>query len=170
MSGARIEITLEGSELLDRLGRALAQLAQPAPLLDAIGAELADGVQRRFIAAKDPDGNPWEESERAKAGERGGKTLTDTGRLQQSISWSADADSVLVGSNVIYAAIHQFGGEIRPKSAQALAFTLPGGAFVRTQKVSLPARPFLGLDRTDRIAVAEVIEEFLEAGLAGGAS
>jgi len=170
MTGARIEIALEGSEIIDRLGQAMAQLESPEPLLDAIGAELADGVQRRFIAAQDPAGDDWEESERARLKERGGKTLTDTGRLQQSITWAADRKSVSVGSNAIYAAIHQFGGEIKPKKAKALKFTLPDGTFIQTGKVTMPARPFLGVDRTDRIAVSEVIEDFLDAALAGGAA
>ena len=185
MSGARIEITLEDSALRATLDAVAGRLEESADLYDAIGAVLADGVTRRFMAAKDPDGTPWAESARAKAGERGGKTLTDSGRLQHSITWSVQADGVLVGSNVEYAAIHQFGGEIKRKArSQVLAFdgagrfaarkttsrrrtgTVPIAiAQIGAHTITLPARPFLGVDAEDRVGLAEVMQDWLEAAL-----
>jgi len=165
LTGARIEIMLEDKGLRGRLGVLAQRLEDPADLYDAIGAVLASGVQRRFIAAKDPEGALWKQSGRARHGRRGGKTLTDTGRLQQSIAWSVQADGVLVGTNVKYAAIHQFGGEIVAKNASALAFTLADGTTVVTKKVTMPARPFLGVDAEDRAAAGAVMRDWLEAAL-----
>jgi phage gpG-like protein len=48
----------------------------------------------------------------------GGQILQDTGRLANSITPSSDADSATIGTNVIYAAIHQMGGKIA-KPAQS---------------------------------------------------
>ncbi|HRJ48138.1 MAG TPA: phage virion morphogenesis protein [Opitutaceae bacterium] len=51
-------------------------------------------------------------------------------------------NSVTVSSDRAYAAIHQRGGEIRPKPGnKALRFTI-GGATVFARRVVIPARPF----------------------------
>lgn len=44
---------------------------------------------------------------------RQGRVLRDSGALQNSISERADDDTAEVGTNLVYAAIHQFGGEIK---------------------------------------------------------
>lgn len=41
---------------------------------------------------------------------RSGIPLNDTGALRQSIDELSDNDTALVGTNMVYAAIHQFGG------------------------------------------------------------
>lgn len=164
MTGARIEIAFEDAVLMGALGRAIATCANPEQLLDVVGAVVEEGVQRRFETATDPDGVPWLESLRAREGESGGKTLTDTGRLQGSITRAVTKDSVAVGTNVIYGAIHQFGGEIVPKNAEFLTFTLASGEGVVTKSATMPARPFLGLDVEDRAGIADqVTRHFREA-------
>lgn len=41
---------------------------------------------------------------------RDGKPLSDSGRLKDSFSTLSDNDTALVGTNIVYAAIHNFGG------------------------------------------------------------
>lgn len=70
-----------------------------------------------------------------------------TGTLRRSIhSETAEKTdkrvSVLVGTDLEYAAIHEFGGEIRPRNARALVFEIDGEVVV-TQRVTMPARPYL---------------------------
>ncbi len=43
------------------------------------------------------------------AEERDGQTLQDTGRLMGSVSTDHDDRQAVVGTNVVYGAIHQFG-------------------------------------------------------------
>ncbi len=51
--------------------------------------------------------------------------LIDTGLLRESISASAVTDLVVqIGTSLVYAAIHEFGGEITPKNRQYLAIPL----------------------------------------------
>jgi phage gpG-like protein len=71
--------------------------------------------------------------------------LIDEGRLRASIAATPVTDNeVWIGTNVIYAAIHEFGGVIRAKNAPALFFFWEEkGVFVRTQQVTIPARPYL---------------------------
>jgi phage virion morphogenesis protein len=63
---------------------------------------------------------------------RGGKPLTNTAHFRNSITARAYSDRAEIGTNVVYAAIHQFGG-------------MAG----RGRKVAIPARPFLMIQDED---------------------
>ena len=102
----------------------------------------------RFRRGVGPDGQAWPVSQRAE--EEGGQTLVDTGRLRESIVHEAGPSRVTVGTNVLYARIHQLGGTIRPKTTDRLRFRLANGQFVAVRSVTLPARPFLGIGAEDR--------------------
>lgn len=66
-----------------------------------------------------------------------------TGTLAKSVNYRHNNDwSISVGSNVAYAAIHEFGGEIYPKTANMLSFPTENG-WVMTSKVVMPKRPWL---------------------------
>ena len=71
--------------------------------------------------------------------------LIDEGRLRASIAAEAITDNeVLIGTNVVYAAIHEFGGTITPKRAKYLRFYWKEiGQWVTTKKVTIPPRPYL---------------------------
>ena len=58
------------------------------------------------------------------------------------LSSSRASVEVMVGTDVIYAAIHEFGGVITPKKAKALAFEI-GGELIFAKSVHIPARPYL---------------------------
>ncbi len=45
--------------------------------------------------------------------------------------------------DVVYARIHELGGTIRPKTAQALRFRLDDGTFAVVKQVTIPPRPYL---------------------------
>ena len=62
--------------------------------------------------------------------------------LRGSITTDVAYPYASVGSNIVYAAIHEFGGTIVPKSAPALVFKI-GDQWVRTQRVTIPPRPYL---------------------------
>lgn len=47
-----------------------------------------------------------------------------TGALRASLTFEADKDSVTVGSNLVYAAIQQLGGEVHPRPPHNLAIPL----------------------------------------------
>jgi len=84
---------------------------------------------------------------RAKTHHLAGHTLNArTHRLQQSvkslITRSGLTISGRVGSPVVYAAIHEFGGIIRPKKAKYLVFQIDG-KWIRTKQVTMPKREWL---------------------------
>jgi len=70
-----------------------------------------------------------------------------SGRLRNSITHQVkiEGDNVIgrIGTNVVYGRIHELGGEIRPKTARALRFQIPGVGWRMAQKVTIPKRPYL---------------------------
>lgn len=127
-------------------------------LMDRIGAYGVSSTQERFLRERGPDGQAWKRSRRA--ARSGGRTLRDSGRLFQSLTHEAAADHAAWGSNAIYAGIHQFGGEIRPRNKKLLAFRTVDG-FVTASRVAMPPRPFLGIDADDRIEIGAIVNDWI---------
>lgn len=107
-----------------RLGLPLGGQMQPA--FENIGRALKTGTQLRFRTTTAPDGQAWQKSWRAR--NEGGQTLSLTRRLRNSITYQATPTSVAVGTNVLYAAIHQFGGVIRAKAGPFLSIPVTPAA------------------------------------------
>lgn len=105
---AKINISLEG---VDKIQTMLADLERKAgdltPAMKSIGEHVVSVAKLSFRFEKTPTGLPWPKSDRALR--KGGQTLSDKGRLKNSITSQAAGNSVTVGTNVKYAAIHQFG-------------------------------------------------------------
>ena len=76
--------------------------------------------------------------------ELSGQTLNrGTGTLAKSINYRLANDFLSqVGSNVAYAAIHEFGGVIKAKNAGALRFKV-GDRWVMVKQVVMPKRSYL---------------------------
>jgi phage virion morphogenesis protein len=156
-------ITVEDAGVLAALRGLAGRLADTTPISQAIAALGESSTRLRFRSESAPDGSRWKPSLRAQI--KGGKTLTMDGHLSGSLSSRAGAGFAEWGVNRIYAAIHQFGGVIKPKSAGALRFRLANGGFATVQSVTIPARPFLGLSEDDRGDILDLIERRL-AGVA----
>jgi phage gpG-like protein len=100
------------------------------PVLDAIGAELVAMTKRAF---SEPTLRPSPWPPRQKTARAPHELLFQTGALRDSIRVVQTAgDSVSVGSDLRYAAVHQF-GSARQKG--------PGGG--------IPARPFFPMTRVE---------------------
>lgn len=90
---------------------------------------------------------------------RSGTPLNDTGNLKKSIQQTYDASTAKVGTNEPYAAIHQFGGVITPKKGKYLIFKI-GDRWVMTDKVTIPARPFLTLTEQDEADILQDVQDY----------
>ena len=139
MSGVTLEVLYKDDELRRRtrvLQRSLSR-ANFGGLLAEIGETVKTQTMRRFEHETAPDGSRWSQSLRAKL--EGGQTLTDTGRLRDSITYAVAMDngSVEVGTNVVYAAIHQEGGVITAKTSKGLRFRI-GTGVSEAQRRALP--------------------------------
>ena len=74
----------------------------------------------------------------------------------------ADSKGASVGTNLVYAATHQFGAErtIRAKNAKYLWFKGTNWAKKKEVSIQIPAREFLGISDED---MAEIRELMIEA-------
>jgi phage virion morphogenesis protein len=147
----------------DRLLKVFSRIADPNLRKDLMWNIATAGVtstQQRFLDQKAPDGTGWPQSYRAKV--TGGKTLRMSNLLFQSVHAEATKDEAQWGTDREYAGVHQFGAVIVPKTKKALFFTLANGAKVMVKKVTIPARPFLGINEADRARIASVGETWLK--------
>jgi len=102
------------------------------------------------------------QAQRNVSGPRPGHLGVVTNRLRSSISAVKIAPlSVKVGTNVVYAAIHEFGGEILPKRSAFLRFKTSDGEWHAVRRVDMPARPYMrpALDkkRAEVIAIVRAV-------------
>ena len=168
MTGVRIETSIETGPVADALGRVAAVVSEPAGVLGAIGTGLVETTQTRFEQGVDPQGNAWPAlSSGYAADKRGPGVLRESGMrggLMGSITREVTGDAVQVGTNKVYAAVHQSGAEIRPKSGDRLLFQI-GGQTVAAKSVTIPARPFLGIGPADELMIGDVVEGALDKGL-----
>ena len=107
-----------------------------APIMRGIAHILQRRIQNSFDSKKSPFGQPWKPSQYG---------LVHHGHLSQ-FSTSANAYSASVYNSVVYAAIHQFGGTIKPKNGKYLTFKGKNSRFVRVKQVVIPARPYLPIN------------------------
>ena len=150
-----------------RVSRALNTLARRGAdysrVLEDIGSYLETSTRLRFEAQAGPGGQRW------KPTWRGGQILTLSARLLGSITYQVEGkDSVRVGSNVIYAGVHQFGATIKAKAAAFLQFRTAAG-WVRARQVEIPARPFLGVDSDDEAEIGRIVTDWLAEPFKGAA-
>lgn len=161
MSSVSVRLEGDTDQLLERLKSM--QNVDKAGVMNAIAEGLRTSAVERFRSEESPDGHKWEPSIRAQ--QKGGKTLTKTTALKTSIKSQADESGLAVGTNLVYAATHQYGDErtIRAKNSKYLRFQI-GDRWVSVPsvRVNIPARPFLGISEQDNREIQDILEEIFE--------
>jgi phage virion morphogenesis protein len=122
-----------------------------------------------FENQTDPDGNPWTPLSKKTIAKRlekgkGAKILEDTFSLKNSLKAkdngvnSTSGNEVILGTNVEYAKIQNFGGTIMmPENKNAFGLKIVSPA----HPIIIPARPFMGIGKKDEEEITEAIEFFL---------
>lgn len=90
-------------------------------------------VRLGFVQGRDPYGKRWAAVRRA-----GGMPLRETGRLADFTA-RLDATGFWVEPGAPYAATHQYGATIKPKTAKRLRFQVDGATYF-ARKVVIPQR------------------------------
>lgn len=161
MSSINVNVEGDVQRLMKRLGRIAG--VDKAGINNAIAEGLRTSTIERFLTEKSLEGKKWKQSIRAK--EEGGKTLTKSATLRSSIHSDASADGLAVGTNDIRAATHQFGDTriIKPKRKKVLRFRVDGHWVSKKEvKVTIPARPFLGVSEEDEEEIKDLLCQALE--------
>jgi phage gpG-like protein len=96
------------------------------------------------------------------------KILQDRGALRESIDVDPRSNSVAVGSNLVYARIHQFGGVIRPKKGNCLCIPVADGKIIKVKSVTIPARPYLVIMDKENAEILEATVKYYKGCIAHG--
>ena len=146
MSDKPIEIKIDNK----KVEKALLEIAQKTsnlrPLMKNIAGIMADSTEENFKEEGRPKWKDLSEktkTARKKTGHYPGQILQVSGQLAMSIATQYDNESAIIGSNKVYAAIHQLGG-------------LAG----RNKKTTIPARPYLSLADDNLEKILKTIELF----------
>lgn len=150
----------EDEAVLAKLRGLARRAADFGPVLDEIGASNVTETQQRFEDEVDPTGKKWKEHSDATKGifeKRRGKMksakkraayspriLRDRGDLYDSITHVVRGRELTVGTNRVYARIHQLGGQAG-----------------RGRKVTIPARPYLGVSKEGEKEIVHIIADHL---------
>ena len=155
-----------------------------------IGQSLLVSIRQGFEAERSPEGEAWEALKPATVRRRKGDAhpiLQRKGNLKKTITFNVTPDSVIVGTNLVYAAVHQFGATInRAAGATKLHFRRisrgPNKGQVRFAKASdtrakygiaaaahtirIPARPYLfqrdgGIPDEWKAAIVRIVTKHL---------
>ncbi|EGL4350579.1 phage virion morphogenesis protein [Salmonella enterica] len=174
-------ITIDTSAFEAVFKRLLNGLEDRRDLMKSLAADMHDAVEENFAQQGRPAWQAWSKSYARQAAKRGQeKILQRRGRLADSIHEASDNDSATVGTNVKYAAIHQYGGTITMPARSQRAYYRQykdgrvGHRFVRKSQsnfsqwhtlpayhITLPARPFLALDDSDIRQMGDTLENYL---------
>lgn len=162
-----IRFKITDDTLTAGIERALRAAADFTPAMEAIAGHLEAAVAERFEGERDPLGKSWIRSLRVAI--HGGKTLDrqlPESLLRGSFESSFDATTASVGTDIVYAAIHQFGSR---GTASVPTYTRKDGAKVKahTRRMNTPARPFLGFGPADSDAIVGILSGHLQHAFEG---
>ena len=153
MAGTGLEIRIE-SEAVGRLNRRISELAAGLtdfrPLLESVGGEVESQTRRRISEEKAaPDGTPWQpwSDDYAETRHGGHSLLEGEGELLDSLQFLVGDDQVEIGSNLIYAAIHQHGGD--------------------EVGIPIPARIYLGISPENEEDLMGILDDWADRQLRG---
>ncbi len=152
------------NQALERL-RSLSK-GHAAPAMREIGRMLQTSTKLRFRDQRAPDGTPWRKVK------RGGQALRKDGHLFDSILFMADQRQVEVGTNKIYAKVHQFGIDqdvtvnahtrlVHQVFGRKLRTAVYANVKTFTRRMKIHARPFLGFSSQDEDDILEILGEHI---------
>ena len=153
---ATIELILDATPILSDLSRLAAAGDDLSPAMRQVAGLLADAAEEAFAREADP--STWARwqplgdahiERRRKVGKWPGPILQMSGQLAASVQSDYGRDFAQVGSNKVYAAIHQHGSK-------------PG---ILARNAAIPARPFLGVSDQDREEILDILSRHLADAL-----
>lgn len=119
----QVSLSVDFEKALARLSGINRTLQNRSRFVDATQNMMIRETALGFRKQVDPDNKPWNPLKY-----RQGQALRDTGQLLNSIVSRQFArktnDEVAIGTNLIYAPLHNYGGTIRPVKAKMLAIPL----------------------------------------------
>ena len=176
-----LQYELRTGVVIDVLNQIESTLENPNALLADLGEFVVQSTQDRFRTSTAPDGSRWlpnsettylsilgnnHSNEDGRLNNRGinrvgsKRPLVGDGTLMRDIHYQISGDLLLVGSNLIYAAVQQFGATIKAKNGKSLSWKV-GNQSVFVKQVVIPARAYLGISVADEAEMYAIIQDHL---------
>lgn len=153
--GNGISITVDASDLA-RIDALVSRLSafDASELMTGVAALGESQTRRRIQEEKTaPDGSAWP------ANREGTPILLRSGEhLLGTVAFTASGAEAEWGSSWQHAHVHQNGMVITPKNGPQLSFML-GGKLVHAKKVTIPARPFVGISADNAEEIQHLISD-----------
>ncbi|MEM4313413.1 MAG: phage virion morphogenesis protein [Thermoplasmata archaeon] len=149
------------------------KLSNKSKLMVAIAETMRSAVLKNFETEGSRIGKPWQRlshqtiKQREKKGYWPGKILQKTGQLKRSIISSYGEDYAQVSTNLIYAAIQNYGGVIHRSSLKTFLRKKREGKEAKKptnnkmSSIRIPARPFMQLNNDDLEKIKKKIIYYL---------
>lgn len=195
MAGVDYDIQIDHAEIARRLRHLGQRIDDLHDVLNEMGEVLVPSTQARMVRGVAPDGSDWTPlAPSTLLRKKGPGILRERLTLMGSIHHQVEGDELHVGTGLVYAAVHQFGGKVAHKARQGTVYFHQdrrtgevGNRFVARRKanfaqdvtvkahdVKIPARPYLGLSPEDEgqllaILWDYVMEDFATSDGGGGA-
>lgn len=150
MAGVRYSVRVNDAEVQEALNQLIKRGTDLTPAMANIGEELLISHDQRFRDQKSPEGIPWaplSEATKSLKSKNVDTILVLNHVLSGTLNYQASSDNLLFGSPLEYAATHQFGRTTSPNSM------IPNK--------EIPARPFLGVDESDRDMILDALSDYL---------
>jgi phage virion morphogenesis protein len=142
MAGSFLKVNTVGTKPVSKaLNQLLKNVSDISQAQRDIGEYLIETTQQRFVDQQAPDGSPWDPvSPKTLAKKRrSDRVLTESGTLADTLSYQLKGNTLLFGSNLEYAATHQFGRE----------------------EDGITAREFLGIAPFEAIEILDILQTHL---------
>ncbi len=145
MAGSFVSVDVIGEEAITkRLNRLISQSDDVSPAFREIGEHFIESTQQRMSQEVDPQGQAWESLspntiKQKSLSSQSNKMLRGYGTLADTLNYQLTKNQMMFGSNMEYAASHQFGRE----------------------EAKIPAREFLGVTDDDQSEILEILRSHL---------
>ena len=153
IQGASITITPVDELLVDRLNEFVTGGGDTTGLMGRLGSRFVDNSKDRFSTQTDPDGVKWKALSPGyiKRKKRNQSLILTLNGYLRSLSHPQvlSPDTVAWGSNSLYAAIHNMGGNGSGRNG------------------SMPKRQFLGISPADNAEALEIVQDWLHRKMHG---
>lgn len=180
-----IRITVNDEPVNQALNSLAKKVKDPSAAMKIIGEYMLRSTENRFDSqGPAPDGSPWAPLKSSTLRrKKHSKILTESGHLRGSIRYQLRGPfTIAIGTNRVYAAIHQLGGTINQgarselfvrnryvrntKTGKKVGQSKKGkqagrGYTFKERKINIPARPFLGVSAQDSTEIVVIINRYL---------
>lgn len=149
---ASITISVDDKAITNKLHELQSKVINLEPVMEDIGQILMNSTRDRFEQGIDPTGKPWVTLQpwyQKQKKKNQNLTLVLNHDLMNSINPQATSNSVTIGTNRKYAAMHQFGGVVGK-----------GSPFAGKE---IKARPFLGISNDDKENILDAVRDHMAA-------